>query len=73
LPPEVRAETVAHYCTNEWAVHLDDVMIRRTSWRYYHRNDDEIARQVAHWMGQTFGWDPARQDAELARYRQLGR
>lgn len=32
-PPEVCQEAVEHYCQREWAVHLDDVMIRRTSWR----------------------------------------
>jgi glycerol-3-phosphate dehydrogenase len=71
LPPEVREEVVAHYCANEWAVHLDDVMNRRTSWQHYHRNDQEVAEQVADWMGKIFGWDYARHSDELARYRGL--
>ena len=73
LPPEVRADAVHHYCTNEWAVHLDDVMVRRTSWRHYHRKDEEIAERVARWMAQILGWDRSQHDAELSRYRQLTR
>src|SRR5205814_5805916 len=35
LPPPVSEMLVQHYCRNEWARSLDDVMIRRTNWRYY--------------------------------------
>jgi len=66
-PPEVRRDVVEHCCVREWAVHLDDVMIRRTSWQYYHRDAGEIARRVAGWMGELFGWGDDRRAAELAR------
>jgi glycerol-3-phosphate dehydrogenase len=69
-PPDVGPEAVEHSCRGEWVVHLDDVMIRRTNWHYYHRNAAEIARQVAGWMGEIFGWDAARRAAELIRYQQ---
>jgi glycerol-3-phosphate dehydrogenase len=68
LPPPVCREVVEHYCQYEWAVHLDDVMIRRTSWHYYLDNPLETARQVAAWMAELCDWDAARQSAELARY-----
>ena len=68
LPPQVTPETVQHYCRNEWAVHLDDVMIRRTSWHYYHRDKLAIANQVADWMTETLGWDEATRQYELKRY-----
>lgn len=68
-PPPVGAQAVEHYCRSEWAVHLDDVMIRRTSWHYYLDDSDAAARQVAAWMAEIFGWDDTRQQAELARYR----
>ena len=29
LPPEFCRRVVEHFCENEWAVHLDDVMVRR--------------------------------------------
>ncbi len=68
LPPPVRADLVEHYCRREWAVHLDDVMIRRTSWHYYHADAAKIARDVAGWMAAALGWDAARQAAEVERY-----
>ena len=68
LPPPVRADLVAYYCRQEWAVHLDDVMIRRTSWHYYHVDAAKIALDVAGWMAGALGWDAARQAAEVERY-----
>ncbi len=69
LPPPVCRELVEHYCNNEWALHLDDIMIRRTSWHYYLDNPLETAGQVAAWMTEISAWDATRQDAELTRYR----
>ncbi len=51
LPPEVSRELVDHYCRHQWAVHPDDVMLRRTSWRHYRKDADTVAEQVAVWMG----------------------
>jgi glycerol-3-phosphate dehydrogenase len=68
LPPPVSAELVEHYCRREWARHLDDVMIRRTSWHYYHRDRAEIAAQVADWMAGELNWDASNVRAELDRY-----
>jgi glycerol-3-phosphate dehydrogenase len=70
LPPPVSREAVEHYCTHEWAVHLDDVMIRRTSWHYYHPNAAEIAAQAVAWMAALLGWDRRQQEAELGQYRE---
>ncbi|MEA2709173.1 MAG: glycerol-3-phosphate dehydrogenase [Phycisphaerales bacterium] len=70
LPPPVSREAVEHYCRNEWAVHLYDVMIRRTSWRYYHRNHLAIAEQTAQWMADVLEWGDDRVQQELAAYRQ---
>ena len=39
----VQRKAVEHYVAREWAVHLDDVMVRRTSWHYYFR--DAAARR----------------------------
>lgn len=71
LPPEIGAEVVQHYCRHEWAQHLDDVMIRRTSWRHYHRDQMEIASHVARWMASELGWSGEQIERELVRYRQL--
>ena len=69
VPPPVSAQAVEHTCHGEWAVHLDDVMIRRTSWHYYLDDAHEVAQQVAGWMADIFTWDQPRREAELARYR----
>ncbi len=71
LPPTVSQATVHHCCRSEWSTHLDDVMIRRTSWRYYYRDHLEIAERVVHWMGEELGWSEAEIKAEFKQYRQL--
>ena len=68
LPPSITREQVEHYCRNEWAIHLEDVMIRRSSWAYYHRDSREIARKVASWMSEICNWKPDRTTAEMRRY-----
>jgi len=68
LPPKFSREMVAHYCTEEWSLHLDDLMIRRTSWHYYETDAVNKAREAADWMGQILGWTEAEKAAELERY-----
>ena len=63
------ADVVAECCRREWAVHLDDVLLRRTSWHYYHANQDEVAERTARWMAEELGWDGDRIASELDRYR----
>lgn len=70
LPPEPTPERIQHYCTREWAVHLDDVMVRRTSWRHYAEDHEALADRVAAWMAETLGWDSHRRAAERSRYRE---
>ncbi len=71
LPPPISADVVRHCCRNEWARHLDDVMIRRTSWRYYHREHIALAEQVARWMAAELGWSADRIGDEIKRYEQM--
>lgn len=68
VPPAFSQAVVEHFCTNEWAVHLDDVMIRRTSWHYYHREAEAMAKQAASWMAEILGWDEVRRDNEVRQY-----
>jgi glycerol-3-phosphate dehydrogenase len=68
LPPEVSRRTVEHYIGREWAVHLDDVMVRRTSWHYYFADAPRIAVRVADWMGELLGWSIEERSAEMERY-----
>jgi glycerol-3-phosphate dehydrogenase len=71
LPPQFGREPVEYFCANEWAAHLDDVMLRRTSWGYYLNDSATRAAEVADWMAQTLGWDAARRACELKRFLEL--
>ncbi len=73
LPPEFSHAAVMHFCANEWAVHLDDIMMRRTSWHFYCSEAARMAEQVAQWMQEFFGWSKQTRDAELEHYLQVGR
>lgn len=70
-PCEPSRAVVQHECQNEWAIHLDDVMIRRTSWHYYFKNTDQIAVQACGWMGDALGWNSHQRADELKRYRSI--
>ena len=71
LPPEFSRRTVEHYVGREWAVHLDDVMVRRTSWHWYFAEAPRMAERVADWMGELLGWSGDDRRAELERYARL--
>jgi len=71
VPPAVSEAAVVHCCTYEWARHLDDVMIRRTGWRYYEADHLAVARRVAEWMAAALQWSPEQAAAELDRYRRM--
>lgn len=68
LPPEFSRETVKHFCEHEWAAHLDDVMVRRTSWHYYYKDAGSRAQQVAKWMKEFLDWPDVVVANEIERY-----
>ena len=57
LPRSRSRDRVAHYCRSESAIHLDDVMVRRTGWRDDEDDAADLAQRVAEWMGEILGWD----------------
>ena len=67
-PPEFCRQAVQKFCANEWAVHLGDVMIRRTSWQHYFPESRERAIQVADWMRDILGWTEKIRAEEIAHY-----
>ena len=69
LPPKFDREVVKHYCLEEWAVHLEDVMLRRSGWHYYFRDAREKAEQVADWMTELLEWTAETRMAELELYK----
>ena len=70
-PPEVTREIVEYYVANEWVVHLDDIMVRRTSWCHYLQDPLDTAQRVAGWMAELLEWSPERKAEELARYKEI--
>jgi glycerol-3-phosphate dehydrogenase len=68
LPPEVCPAVVHGACREEWAVHLDDLMVRRTSWHHYRTDRGAVAEHAAVWMGEALGWTAERQQEELGVY-----
>jgi len=72
LPPEFSRGAVEHFCSKEWALHLDDIMMRRTSWHFYCSDAARMAERVAIWMGELFGWSEKTRVAELDHYKHLG-
>src|SRR5439155_26773765 len=60
---------VRYAVTHEGALHLEDVLTRRTriSIEYPHRGV-ESARGVADLIGDILGWDRARREDEVAHY-----
>jgi glycerol-3-phosphate dehydrogenase len=71
VPPPVSETLVQHYCKNEWVRHLEDLMIRRTSWRHYRQDHLEVAGSAARWMAVELGWDEGRIQSEIAAYRKF--
>jgi glycerol-3-phosphate dehydrogenase len=69
LPPPVSELVVRHYCRSEWVRLLEDLMIRRTSWRHYRHDHAEVAERAARWMAEELGWDDATLESEIANYR----
>ncbi len=68
--PDHLAAEVHYACLAEGALHLDDVLTRRTriSVRTPHRGLDSAAR-VAEVMAEVLGWTPARVHLEIEHYR----
>ena len=52
IPSAITREAVHHFVTREWAVTVDDVMVRRSSWQFYHYDTQKLAEQVALWMAE---------------------
>jgi glycerol-3-phosphate dehydrogenase len=68
VPPAVSHAAVVHYCRHEWAVHLDDVVVRRSGWQHYHDDPAGVARAALGWMAESLGWTPDEARAEWDRY-----
>ena len=65
------AVEIVHAASHEGALHIDDVLTRRT--RLYLEAGDRglvAARHAARLMGDALGWDDATRSREVSRYQQ---
>lgn len=69
LPAPYTREAVAHYVGREWAIRLQDVILRRSGWFYYERGFTARLDEVAGWMAAAAGWSPEKRAAEVADCR----
>ena len=68
VPGACTREAVEYYVHHEWALHLEDVLVRRSGWHYYHHSMPKAVEQVATWMAEMCGWSPSQLRAELDAY-----
>lgn len=67
-PEYLRAE-IAFALTHEGALHLEDLLVRRTRATYEHRDRGlAVAEEAADLASELLGWDQERRSAELAAY-----
>jgi len=66
--PPCTEEAVLHYVKKEWAVHLADVMVRRSGWHYHDRPEERPVERVAAWMARAAGWSPEQAIEQVKRY-----
>lgn len=70
IPADFDPAIVEHAVCAEWALALDDVMTRRTGWRYYHPQHLDLAEKSSHIMARLLGWQEPQRAREVAAYRQ---
>ncbi len=69
LPAVFTREAVKYFVRHEWAISLEDILVRRSGWHYYFGNTGTRAETVAAWMGEIAEWTPTKQEDEVAAYR----
>jgi glycerol-3-phosphate dehydrogenase len=73
LPAPFTREAVEHFVRDEWAVTLEDLLVRRSGWFYYDRWSSATIEQAADWMADAAGWSPERRQEELDRFQSIAR
>lgn len=68
-PPPISRAAVEHYVRNEWAMTLEDVMVRRSGWHYVLPTNSASVHEIAAWMAALLNWTPERMRRELDAYR----
>jgi glycerol-3-phosphate dehydrogenase len=67
-PPPITRESVEHYVRKEWALHLNDVLLRRSGWAYYNSLSREQVESIASWIAPELQWTDGQRRAEVADF-----
>jgi glycerol-3-phosphate dehydrogenase len=71
IPREPIREQIVHYCQNEWAFRLEDVVVRRGGWHHYGKDRIAVARKIADWMAEELRWSEEKKSEEISRYETI--
>jgi glycerol-3-phosphate dehydrogenase len=69
LPAPKTREAVEHFVRHEWALRLEDVLLRRGGWAHYGQMTDAEVEEVAQWFATAAGWPAGRLESELEHWR----
>ncbi|MBL3686764.1 glycerol-3-phosphate dehydrogenase/oxidase [Leucobacter zeae] len=69
--PDYFVEELAHLAATEHVVHLDDVLLRRTSIAFVGGLDHAAIEEVAAAVAPALGWDESTREAEIGRARSI--
>lgn len=69
LPPAQTRDAIEYYVAHEWALHLEDVLLRRGGWACYDRLPPGVVVQIAGWMGGAAGWTIERRRGEIESWQ----
>ncbi|MDZ4853067.1 MAG: glycerol-3-phosphate dehydrogenase/oxidase [Pirellulaceae bacterium] len=64
-PAPLCRDAVEHFVNSEWAMHLDDILVRRSGWHYYDQLSLETIELVGNWMAEIKSWSQERTKAEI--------
>lgn len=69
--PAFSSTELRHLVSTEDVVHLDDLLVRRSSIAFTGAATDEVIEEIARVIGPDLGWDDERRGQELARVRAI--
>lgn len=69
--PHITQNEIKFLTRTEKVLHLDDLLLRRTSLGWLGLIDDVCLREICNLVGITLGWSPDKQAGEIARVKEL--
>lgn len=69
--PLITKNEITYLSHTEKVVHMDDLLLRRTSLGWLGLIDDACLREICGLVGATLGWDLNKQESEIARIKTL--